>query len=165
MKFFRMLVPALISAFLLTSTAFAAPDKPNLPGVGITKQNCENFRKDPVKALENKKEKIQSMLKEGKITKEKADAITARINVRIHEINEFNKLTIQQKKTKLINDFRTSVENKVKEGKLTKEKANVMLKDYSDKLNKWDGSGYPKVHGKGFKGKGKHDCNDNMKIH
>ncbi len=163
MKFFRTLAPVLLSACLLTSTAFAAPGNPNAPGIEAKHQKCEDFSKDPVKALESKKERIQSRLKEGKISKEKADAITARIDAKIKEVNEFNKLTPPQKKAKLINDFKTSMERRVKEGKLTRENADTILKDFTEKVNQWDGNGYPKFHGKGFKGKDGHHGKDSEK--
>lgn len=125
------------------------------------KQKCKEFDKDPIKALQNRKEKIQSLLKDGKITKEKADKMTARIDSKIKEIQDFNKLTLPQKKDKLINDFKASVEKRVKEGKIDKAKADTLVKEFIEKINKWDGNGYPKFHQKWHKYKCKNHGNNN----
>jgi lipoate-protein ligase A len=95
--------------------------------------------------------RIRAKLKEGKITKEKADKITAKIDSRIEKIQQFNSLTTQQKKDKLIGDFKASLDEKVKAGRLTQEMADELLKKYTDKVNQWDGSGYPKFARKGCK--------------
>lgn len=116
------------------------------------KQKHEEFSKDPLRALESRKVKIQSLLKEGKITKENADERIARIDSKIKEIQSFNKLTLPQKKDKLIYDCKASVEKLVKEGKLDRVKADTLLKNYSEKINKWDGNGYPHFHTKCSKG-------------
>lgn len=110
------------------------------------RHNREEFNKDPVKFLEEKKVKIQTLLKEGKITKEKANEITARLDSKIKEIQSFNKLTLQQKREKLINNCRASVEKQVKEGKLDSAKASEIINGYTEKINKWDGTGYPIYH-------------------
>jgi len=115
----------------------------------------EKFQ-DPLEALKKKKEKIQSMLKEGKISKEEADAINARIDKKIKEIEEFNKLSPEQKKDKLMKGFKESVEKGVKSGKLTREKADEMIKKFNEKLQNWDGKGYPDFLIKGFGFKGHH---------
>jgi len=98
---------------------------------------------DPLDALKKKKEKIQSMLKEGKITKEEADAIIEKIDRKIKDIEDFNKLSPEKKKDKLMNDFKAFVEKGVKSGKLTREKADEMIKKFNEKLQSWDGKSYP----------------------
>lgn len=179
MKLFRILASAAAIACLTVSTAFAAPLAPGANDIktqqkdGTAKNekmhdkkfnsDCAGFEKDPVKALECRKEKVKSLLKEGKITKEKADAITARIDAKIKKVNEFNKLSVQEKRVKLINDFKVFVDSRVKEGKLTKEKADTMVRDFSDKVTKWDGKGYPMFHGMKHKGKGGHHDSENKK--
>ncbi len=86
------------------------------------------------------------MLKEGKINKEKADEKITRINSKINEIQEFNKLTPEQKKDRLINNFKASIENRVKEGKLERKQADELLKKFLKKIGSWDGNGYPDFH-------------------
>lgn len=156
MKFSRIIATIVAIACFSTLTAFAAPD------TGTSRQNGENakiekkhfkdkdfkkfreeFSKDPIKALQGRKEKVQSLLKEGKITREKADEITARIDSKIKEIQEFNKLPLQQKKEKLVSDFKALMEKKVNSGKLTREKADTMVREFTEKIEKWDGKGYP----------------------
>lgn len=167
MNISKLLSTVVVIISLTTTTAFATIDTPVSNGSTqnhiVTepkqdikkdfKQKHDEFNKDPIKALENRKVKIQSLLKEGKITKEKADKKTARIDSKIKEIQTFNKLTLQQKKDKLINDCKTSVEKLVKEGKLDRTKADTILKNHTEKINKWDGNGYPQFHSKRSKGK------------
>jgi len=167
MRFTKILAAAISVTFLTAFTAFAAPGVEGALNAEIprqksepAKQKCDDFEKDPIKVLQSKKEKVQSLYKEGKISKEKADAIIARIDSKIKEIREFDSLNLQQKKDKLINDFKASIDKRVKEGKLTKEKADTIVKDFTDKITKWDGNGYPQFHGKWFKGKGKHHSTD-----
>jgi len=178
MKITKFLATAALITTLSVTTAFAAPhvttsnaetqqqtdtvkkDKMRFDKKGIKYKNKEresNEPQDPIKALESKKEKVQAQLKEGKITKEKADEIIAKIDAMIKKIQEFNNLTLQQKKDKLIGDFKTSVDKRVKDGKLTQEKADELIKNYTDKVNKWDGTGYPKLGKRGFYGKDGHD--------
>lgn len=163
----RFFSTAVIAVSLAAASSFALTDaslcNSNHNSVAVAKnaqcctknreRNCEEFKKDPIKALQDEKDKIQSMLRDGKITKEKADKITSRIEAKIKEIQEFNKLTVQEKKAKLIADFKASVEKKVKEGKIDKAKADDMLNRFTEKVNKWDGNGYPMFRHRQFKSK------------
>lgn len=128
-----------------------------------TRQDTKDFRhkhdefsKDPVKMLEEKKIKVQELLKEGKITKEKADEINSRLNSKIKEIQSFNKLTLEQKREKLISDCKAKVEKLIKEGKLDSTKGNEIISRYTEKINSWDGTGYPFYH----PGKSGHGCRE-----
>lgn len=165
MKVAKILSAAVIASCLMVTSAFAAPANPDLSN-GPQQKNedvkkdskCKDFKggkgikeKDPIKALENRKAKVQSLLKEGKITKEKADKITARIDEKIKTINEFNKLTPDQKRAKLTEDFKTFMAKKVKEGKLTQEQADERIKAFNEKVKQWDGTGYPHFFKKGMK--------------
>lgn len=111
----------------------------------------EDFSKDPVKMLEKRKEQVQSLYREGKITKEQADEIIRKLDSKINEINEFNKLPVKQKKEKLINDFKARIEKKVEEGKITKDEANKLMEEFTKKVEQWDGNGYPRFHDKKMK--------------
>jgi hypothetical protein len=155
MKLFRILASTVAIACLTVTTTFAAPDmaKSEKSHDKDFKQKRAEFEKDPIKALKNRKAEVQSLFNDGKMTKEKADAITARIDARIKEINEFNKLSVQEKRVKLTNDFKTFIDKRVKEGRLTKEEADIKIKDFTDKVTKWDGKGYPKFHEMRHKGK------------
>lgn len=66
-----------------------------------------------------------------------------KINTAEQKIEDFNNMTLDQKKQTLINDFTNIVNNQVKNGKITQEKANTLIKNFTDKVNKWDGNGYP----------------------
>ncbi|HEX9061058.1 MAG TPA: hypothetical protein VF941_12835, partial [Clostridia bacterium] len=94
---------------------------------------------DPVKGLENAKARIQELVKAGKLTQDKADKEIAQIDAKIKEIKDFNALTLDQKKAKLISDYKASIQKMVTAGKLTQDKADQMIKNYTDKINKWDG--------------------------
>lgn len=106
----------------------------------------DEFEKEPLKLLENRKAEIQSLLKDGKITKEEAAGKIERFDIRIKEIQSFNRLTLKQKKDKLTKDCKKYLDKQVAEGKLDKTKADTIFKKYSERINKWDGNGYPKFH-------------------
>jgi len=179
MKFHRILAAAIAVTFLTATTVFSASGSSNAPQIGVSqqkgnatkmeskhtrekgvKQKCDSFSKDPLKVLQSKKEKIKSLLKEKKITKEKADAMTARIDAMIKEIQKYDSLPLQGKRDVLINNFKASVDKRVKNGRLTQDVADTMVKDFTDKITKWDGKGYPQFQMKGFKDKGKHRGTD-----
>lgn len=158
-------IAAVIAALTLTPVCSAA-GTPVSNGLAVNTENKvydkkdhakkhDEFRKDPIKALENRKAEIQSLVKEGKLTKEKADEITARLDSKIKEIQDFNKLTLQQKKDKLIKDCRTSLDRLIKEGKMDKAKADTIFEEYLNKVKNWDGNGYPHFRPKCFGGKHK----------
>lgn len=159
MKVLKLLAFVTAMTFLTAVTALAAPTQGTERDLVIGDKKCADFEKDPVKALECRKAKIQSMLKAGEITKEEAAEKTARIDARIARINEFNKLTLPQKKAKLIEDFKASVNNKVKDGKITQEKADTITREFNEMITNWDGNGYPWLKGKWFK-HGKHHMKD-----
>ncbi len=168
MKLSKTFSTVIIIVSIAATTAFAAADtsisyesKENSGNIAShfkdhNEKNFKEFNKDPIKSLENRKEKIQTMLKEGKITKEKADKITAKINTKIKEIQDFEKLTLPQKKEKLINDFKSKLEERVKEGKIDKSQAVAKLKEFSQEVEKWDGKDGFKFFKEQFKGKHKH---------
>jgi polyhydroxyalkanoate synthesis regulator phasin len=117
------------------------------------KEKKFEFRQgNPISSLEKKKEEIQSLVKEGKLTKEKAAEITSRIDARIKSFKEFDKLSLTEKKKKLKENFSSHLEKGVKDGRITKEKMNEVLDEFNKKIDNWDGKGYPKF----FFGKGPH---------
>ncbi len=160
MKFFKTLFLMLTISSILVSTAFAAPDAPhqqNEPSKGIIKKNNEKQRKehkdskkkeDPIKILKERKKKIESLRKEGKISDEKAKELTKKINERIKKVEEFKKLPLNKKKELLLQSFKVKLDSLLKAGEITQEQADEILKEFLEKLEKWDGSGYPGFHGK-----------------
>lgn len=161
MKISTIILTAVVTANLFTAAAFAVPtdSKPSVPNataqekVDITedkdphikhgrcnKENC----KDPVKALENKRETIIKLEKEGKISKEEADRKITKIDERIKVVQEFNNLPVEQKRVKLVGKFKEVMALKVKEGKLTQDMADEMISEYTKKIQNWDGNGMPK---------------------
>lgn len=179
MKISKILAIAALTSCLTATTAFAQVDigasktestpqnktdtikkeNKDFKGKKIRHRNDADMQKDPIKALENKKVRVKSLLKEGKITKEEADRINARIDSKIKEIKEFNKLPLEKKKEKLLSDFKVRLEQKVKDGKISKDKMDEILKQYTEKINNWDGSGYPGIHCKGMRFKSKPNNN------
>jgi len=114
---------------------------------GECKKDRHDFHKDPVKDLERRKKEVKSLLKEGKISKEKADEIIKKLDDRIKKIKEFNKLPLEKKKEKLINDFKARIDKEIEEGRITKEKADELLKEFTKRIEQWDGKGYPIFYG------------------
>jgi tRNA A37 N6-isopentenylltransferase MiaA len=149
MKIIKVLTTVAVIVSFTVTTVFAAAGNSNDAGRcpnSDCRQRYEEFQKDPIKALQNRKEEIQSLLKDGKISKEKAEEITTRIDAKIKRIEEFNKLTLEQKRAKLIKNCSTRLDRLVKEGKLEQAKADEILKQYTDEITNWDGTGYPGFH-------------------
>lgn len=108
------------------------------------KKAWDEFVKDPLKVLENRKNEIEELLNEGKISKDKAEAILKKIDAAIAEIKKFNNMSLEEKRDRLIKDCKDYLENLVEKGEMDKEKASEILEKYSDKIKKWDGTGYPR---------------------
>jgi arginyl-tRNA synthetase len=100
--------------------------------------------KDPIKRLEERKERVQKDYKEGKITKEEADKITKKLDEHITKIKEFNSLSLPEKKDHLSKRFNIHLDNQIAEGKLTKEEGAKLLEDFNKDLKDWDGKEPPR---------------------
>nr|WP_026073990.1 hypothetical protein [Acetivibrio cellulolyticus] len=166
MKICRILLAAVLAGNLFATAAFAVPvdSKSSTPNAShqkdgdVTKDKCikprchkgnDEMCKDPIKALENKREEILKLEKEGKISKEEADKKIREIDARIKDIKEFNKLPVEQKRAKLIAKFKEHIGLRVKEGKITQEKADEIVSEYTKKIQEWDGNGFPRFFYKG----------------
>lgn len=158
MKVFRILPVSMVSCLLSANLAFAVLDLPcqlmqdshyNM----VEKENstCSEKEEDPIKKLQGKKEKIQKLFEEGKLTKEEAEAKIKLIDEKIKKIEEFNKLPLSKKKEKLIENFKNFTDDMVRKGKITQEKAEELVKEYESKVNRWDGNGKPPRLKKGRK--------------
>ncbi len=157
-----VLLTALFSCNVLAAGALqpgvqrVAEHRVNFEKKGISKQEFEKFREElknnPVKALEDRKAKIESAVKEGKLPREKADKMIDHINKTISSVKEFDKLSVTQKKEKLKKDFNAMIEKKIEKGRIDKDKADALIKDFGDKIEKWDGKGYPQFNFMGPKG-------------
>lgn len=164
MKFLKNLVAAALITCLTVSASFAAvepsarPDEDKAPQQTTDKElkrkkdfggKFSGFKKDkskqqdPVKILEGMKKKLQEKVRTGEITKEKADEISRKIDAKIKEIKELDRLPLEEKKDRLEKKFKAYVEDKVKSGKLEPEEADRLIKKFSEKLKEWDGKGYP----------------------
>jgi len=158
----RIMAFAILMACMTTATVFAQIDADaskanNTPQNKIESKEDKDLReKDPIKELERMKEKVQTLLKEGKITKEEADKINAKIDEKIKKINEFNKLPLEKKKEKLLSDLKARLEEKVKEGEITKDQMNKIMKECEKRIKEWDGNGFPRIYCNGCKPKGEH---------
>ncbi|AGB19898.1 hypothetical protein [Thermoanaerobacterium thermosaccharolyticum] len=139
----KILAVTLMSAMLISTVAFADEvASPQQSSSNTTLQTAPN-KVDPIQRLESIKAKVTQKYNEGKISKNKYDSIIAKINNMEQQINDFNKLTLDQKRQKLISDYTAAVNKKVQNGKITQDKANELIKNYTDKVNKWDGTGFP----------------------
>ncbi len=154
MKIRQLAASTAIILGLTTSTVFATPGEatPKNEEHQIRQKHGHRdhakFEKDPIKALECKKERVLKLYQDGKLTKEKADEIVAKIDNKILEIKDFQKLPLDQKKEKLLKDCETRLNEMVKNGKMDQKTAEDKFKDYVEKINSWDGTGYPRFHGK-----------------
>lgn len=152
-----------LSAFLLSllfssNAFFAAVDLPvqQISGSHCLKEENEKtsgVRKDhdPVRYLQDKKEKIKKLQEEGKINKEEADEKIKKTEEKIKEIEEFRKLPPEKKKKKLIEDFKTYIDGMVEKEIISREKADKLLKEYEEKVKQWDGNGKPPCFKKNHK--------------
>ncbi|PYG87813.1 uncharacterized protein DUF2680 [Ruminiclostridium sufflavum DSM 19573] len=111
-------------------------------------KDADKHEKDPIKRLEERKESIKKECEEGKITKEKADELTKKIDERIAKIKEFNSLPLQEKKDRLNEKIKAHVEHDVQNGKITKEEGDKIIQEFNKQLENWDGSDFPKFKGK-----------------
>ncbi len=116
-------------------------DKGDKGGKG---DKCDKCRKDPIKRLEERKERVRKDFTEGKITKEEADKITKKLDEHITKINEFNSLSLPEKKEHLSKKFNTHLDNQITEGKLTKEEGAKLLEEFNKDLKDWDGKQPPR---------------------
>ncbi|ADL69453.1 hypothetical protein Tthe_1969 [Thermoanaerobacterium thermosaccharolyticum DSM 571] len=144
----KIIATAVISTVLLSSIAFA--DTTIVPSQSSsnvsTSQSAKTSKKaDPIQLLENLKAKIEEKYSQGKISQNQENNIITKINSAEQKIENFNNMTLDQKKQTLIDYFTTIVNNEVKNGKITQDKANTLIKNFTDKVNKWDGTGYPPV--------------------
>lgn len=159
MKVSGILAASAVTICLTASVAFAASGPSDLyrPGNAVyvlgTAHRDANMEqeKDPIQRLQARKEKIKVLLAQGKISKEVAEAKITLIDAKIKEIEEFNKLPLPEKKDKLINHFKTFMNDKVKEGKISREKADELITKYTERVRQWDGSGSPPRLEKGSK--------------
>lgn len=152
MRIRAIIASALVMAWLMNpvaATAFRA-DAEQARGHDASEAQRSRPRRcsgvnDPIMALESRKEQVKKLMNEGKITREKAEAIIKRIDARIAEINEFNKLTLEEKKEKLVNDCKDRLDRMVNEGKMDRKKADEILRNYTERIRQWDGVGYPRL--------------------
>ncbi|MGF7400102.1 hypothetical protein PQ744_06725 [Thermoanaerobacterium thermosaccharolyticum] len=144
----KIIATAVISTVLLSSIAFA--DTTIVPSQSSsnvsTSQSARTSKKaDPIQLLENLKAKIEEKFSQGKISQNQENNIITKINSAEQKIENFNNMTLDQKKQTLIDYFTTIVNNQVKNDKITQDKANILIKNFTDNVNKWDGTGYPPV--------------------
>lgn len=166
----RYIVSALIATMIFTSTtAFAAG---NSGGSTTTaNKNCikrvyklpDNFEKMSLTEkkswfITNYTEKINSKVKEGKITKEQGDSLIKDMTDKVnqwdgkeplplphgmsHKIklpDNFEKMSLQEKKNWLITNYTEKINKDIKEGKITKEQGDSFINSSKDKINQWDG--------------------------
>lgn len=154
MKKFHILITIAFIISIISTSVYAAESNYVLEQNEAVEQNTEIFKehdkqfekgeRDPLKRLENRKENIQKEYKEGKITKEKADELTQKIDKHIAKIKEFNSLPLPQKKERLSEKVRSHIEREVTDGKITKEEGEKIINDFKKDIESWDGKEPPK---------------------
>ena len=149
MKLKKLIVVFTISAFIFTGSVFATQSDPgpsNMTAQQIREKQAAELQMDPIKALQDFKVNIQSRYTDGKISKEKMEKMTAKIDAVVKEIEAFNKLSTKEKKEKLINGFTENTNKRIEQGKITKKKAEKAVSEFKAKIEKWDGNGYPPLN-------------------
>ncbi|QNU65949.1 hypothetical protein EHE19_013770 [Ruminiclostridium herbifermentans] len=153
MKKLQILIAIAFIFSIISSSTFAVQTINNGEQVGATEQDAGFFNrnhkhdkcdKDPIKRLEERKKEIEKELKEGNITKEKAEELTKKIDERIAKIKEFDSLTLPQKKERINQKFKTHIEQNVKKGIMTKEEGDKAIQEFNKQLENWDGNNFPK---------------------
>lgn len=162
MKKLQILITIAFVISIISLSVYATEPNTRLEHKGTFEKNnglCKDYEKhgkcekDPLKRLENKKESIQKEYKEGKITKEKAEELTEKVDKHIAKIKEFNSLSLPQKKEHFSSKVKSRIEQDVKDGKLTKEEGEKILKAVNKELENWDGKEFPRFMMKGDKHK------------
>jgi polyhydroxyalkanoate synthesis regulator phasin len=157
LKKLQILIAIAFIFSIISSSTFAVQTINNVEQPGATEQDAGFFKdnhkhdkceKDPIKRLEERKNDIEKEYKEGKITKEKADELTKRIDERIVKIKKFNSLTLPEKKEHLNKKFKSHIEQNVKKGNMTKEEGDKAIQEFNKQLENWDGDDFPKFKGK-----------------
>lgn len=107
------LLISIITAILATSTIALAEQTPNVSGNTIsTNETQAKEILDPIKRIENRIADIQKSAKDGKITQQQAEDKIGKLKQRIAEIEAFNKLTVPEKRNKLINNITIKLNKK-----------------------------------------------------
>lgn len=160
MKKLQIFIAVAFIISIMSSNVFAAEMNAAIEQNGSSEQNTGLFKcdekdncsekgdKDPLKRLEDKKERILKDYSEGKISKEQADELTKKIDEHILKIREFESLPLAKKKEHLFSRFKSCIDQQIKEGKITNEEGQKLLSEFSKELQKWDGKGFPKFMGK-----------------
>lgn len=148
-----MKLKGLVTAALVTSLAagtLASPlhlpvKKPfrNAHMVMMHEREEPKDYQDLINILETKKQKIREAAQKGEITQEQADAKIARIDEKIKAVNEFQTLSLPEKKETLIAHYKARLDKKVEAGKLEQSEADQRLKEFTERVEKWDGTGFP----------------------
>lgn len=95
--------------------------------------------RNPLKRLEERKAMLEKEYKDGKITKDQYDEKIAKINKHIEEIKEFESLSLPEKKAKISEKVKSRIEQQIKDGVITKEEGDNLLREFNKKLESWDG--------------------------
>ena len=111
----------------------------------LLKKRSKDEKDNPVKVLEGLKEKTEKRLKAGEISKEEAERLKTRIDKRIEEIKEFERLPLEEKKKLLISSLESRLEKKIEENKLSQEKAREILQKNIEEIQAWDGKSNPEI--------------------
>lgn len=125
-------------------------------------ENFKNLTLEQKKELikKNFEAKINNAVKNGKLTREVADKILKEFNEKLNSWDgtspfkfkenlskkfkkdfdkKFDNLTLEQKKELVKKHFENRLNIAVKNGRLTQDKADSLLKEFETKLNSWDG--------------------------
>ncbi|MFZ5989635.1 MAG: hypothetical protein ACOYWZ_21265 [Bacillota bacterium] len=165
MKKYKLAVlTALLVSLMSTTCVFAKSNEPkqSVSNIVISQVNFE--KSDPIKDLQTLRKEVQEDYKQGNISKDELDLALTKIDRKLNAVKEFNKLSLEQKKDRLINEFTKAVNRKVQEGKISENDMEKIISVFTEKVNAWDGKGYPTFYHNGVKVL-KKDMHDHSKHH
>ncbi|MCX7710554.1 MAG: hypothetical protein N2484_12000 [Clostridia bacterium] len=165
MKTCRILIFTLLFVMIASSSVFAQSDTLPQSGQNILLSKLEFEKIDPVAELKSLKNTVKEEYKQGKISKDELHLGLEKIDRKLKAVKEFNDLSIDQKKEKLVTDFIKAVNKKVQVGELSTNDVGTLLESYTDTVKQWDGQGFPTFYHRGIlisKKGSSHDHQDHL---
>lgn len=147
MKKHKALLLTMLLVFVTASSSvFALDDGLITSGQDIRISRLDFEKIDPVKELKTLKSKAQEDYKQGRISKDELELRLSKIDRKLDAIKEFSRLSLEQKKDRLVTDFKKAVNKKVQEGKITENESDRILQHFTETVNQWDGQGFPSFY-------------------
>lgn len=144
------ILTALLISLVSSTCVFAKSTESQYsnPNIVLSQVSFENI--NPIKELQTLKKEIQKDYKQGNLSKDELDFALTKIDRKLNSIKEFNKLSLEEKKARLIDDFTKAVNINVQGGKISENDMEKIISTFTEQVNSWDGKGYPEFFYKGI---------------